>query len=117
MEIPPAMQKVPSEIEKFIEMYGDLAILPPVRIPSEIAYVTSGEWSDLLTGIRNERFETVLLLFDRSALQLSRCYWNVIINSCRQAGRLLSKSRREIVNVSQGGNGKRLQNRFIYQLW
>lgn len=65
MEIPPAMQRVPGEIEKFIEMYGDLAILPPVRIPSEIAYVTSGEWSDLLTGIRNERFETVLLLFDR----------------------------------------------------
>jgi hypothetical protein len=79
MGILPTEQVYPGELQKYIEMYEDIAILPPVRIPSEIAYVTADEWSELLTGLRGEGFRTVILLFDRI-----HCGFEQMLLECEQ---------------------------------
>lgn len=79
MEVSPSKQRAMGEIENYTEVYEDIEILPPVRIPSEIAYVTSTEWSDLISGIRGEQYETVLLLFDRV-----HCGFEQMLLECNQ---------------------------------
>jgi len=69
----------PGAIEEYLEWFENIAIIPPVRLPTEIAYISSTEWGDLITGIQQEEFQTVLLLFDRI-----HCGFEEMLLECEQ---------------------------------
>lgn len=54
-----------SSIEDCLIKYDDLYILPPVKNPTEISFISENEWSGLLEDIRNAKFTRAILLFDR----------------------------------------------------